>query len=941
MTNSTTLRSAVRALSSTRLASLLLLVLFVEVGVGTAIEARSGLWEARRLVFGNWLGGVPLVASLGALNLLLALALRLGRDRRRAGLWVAHAGILLLLGSGAANLALSSTAQLELGRGEESDAAVFSDRWEIADLQVRGAELETRAIPLESWTAGESVDLGGSAVRLLGRVGNGAAGMGGALSELPGTGRPEDEVPAASLRLEAEGATDFVLDRFHPERDLGGGRTLALRRARMPLPFRVRLDSFRREVHPGSTRPKAFESSLEIREGSASRKAVVRMNHPLRLGDFTLFQSSWKSEPSGAERSVLSVVRNPGSSLPYAACVLIGLGLLLHLVSRRPVRGARLAPLIALAALGAAAPARAADASAALGRIPIQVDGRVKTLETFAGHTLTEVSGRSRLEDRDALSWLSAMLFDPGRVEESPVVLVENPDVRDALGLSGRDRARHPWSRFRACGPRLEELARAAASKEASSREAFDREVLRLSDVWFRMRSLEQGLAFLRPGSVPAVPSGLPRAGSFLDVATDRAGFARILDSLERLDRSALRPADDSCLLWFRAAFSGVEAWDEALLPLSPVPGRPDIPWRTPSALIAARGLGEPEFRFQAMAWARLREAWMAGDLGRAESAAGALDSAVRAQAGPSLRPAALRAEAVYNAARPFDRAQWAFLLALGLSVPWLRRNGQGGDGWRIAATVLLGSGFLLCLAGSVLRAVVTLRPPVTNLHETFLFVASLSAPLLGGVSWRRSWAPGLPLGAAAGAAFLALARGFGADGDTMPVLVAVLDSNLWLSVHVLTITAGYAVVMAAGIAAHWQLWQSRRGRVENLDVVRLLLGWGLFLTFLGTLLGGVWADQSWGRFWGWDPKENGALMIALWCALVFHARHAGLVGERGFAVGAALSVDTVLFAWFGVNLLGVGLHSYGFTQGAVAGLAAWAAAEVAFLVWTVSVRKG
>ena len=208
--------------------------------------------------------------------------------------------------------------------------------------------------------------------------------------------------------------------------------------------------------------------------------------------------------------------------------------------------------------------------------------------------------------------------------------------------------------------------------------------------------------------------------------------------------------------------------------------------------------------------------------------------------------------------------------------------------------------------------------------------------PVLLAVSWARRWPAGTLLASLSGAGLLLLAQSFGADGDTMPVLVAVLDSNFWLTIHVLTITVGYAGVVAAGAAAHWHLLKLRRGEPDGSEIVRGLMAFGLFFTFVGTLLGGVWADQSWGRFWGWDPKENGALMIALWAALLFHARACGQVGVRGFSVGSVLSIPTVLFAWFGVNLLGVGLHSYGFTQGTLWGLGTYAVLETVFLAWVL-----
>ncbi len=101
-----------------------------------------------------------------------------------------------------------------------------------------------------------------------------------------------------------------------------------------------------------------------------------------------------------------------------------------------------------------------------------------------------------------------------------------------------------------------------------------------------------------------------------------------------------------------------------------------------------------------------------------------------------------------------------------------------------------------------------------------------------------------------------------------------------------------------------------------------------LLFTAIGTILGGVWADQSWGRFWGWDPKENGALWIVLWLSWLLHGRLTDGMGERGFAALLALSNCIVALSWFGVNLLNTGLHSYGFTDNAAYGLFAFCLIE-------------
>ena len=161
----------------------------------------------------------------------------------------------------------------------------------------------------------------------------------------------------------------------------------------------------------------------------------------------------------------------------------------------------------------------------------------------------------------------------------------------------------------------------------------------------------------------------------------------------------------------------------------------------------------------------------------------------------------------------------------------------------------------------------------------------------------------------------------FIADGDTLGVLVAVLRSNFWLSTHVIAVTMGYSGVILSGVISHFYLFyfvKKKTDQKELRDIFQMVYGvliFGLLFSFTGTVLGGIWADQSWGRFWGWDPKENGALAIVLWCSILLHGRVSGLFGELGFCIGSILGIIVVMMSWFGINLLGVGLHSYGFVS--------------------------
>jgi hypothetical protein len=119
-------------------------------------------------------------------------------------------------------------------------------------------------------------------------------------------------------------------------------------------------------------------------------------------------------------------------------------------------------------------------------------------------------------------------------------------------------------------------------------------------------------------------------------------------------------------------------------------------------------------------------------------------------------------------------------------------------------------------------------------------------------------------------------------------------------------------------------------------SLARMIYGIVCFATlfsFVGTVLGGIWADQSWGRFWGWDPKENGALIIVLWNALILHLRWGGMIRERGLCRCAIGGNIVTSWSWFGVNMLGIGLHSYGFTDAAFKWLLAFVLSQVALII--------
>ena len=291
--------------------------------------------------------------------------------------------------------------------------------------------------------------------------------------------------------------------------------------------------------------------------------------------------------------------------------------------------------------------------------------------------------------------------------------------------------------------------------------------------------------------------------------------------------------------------------------------------------------------------------------------------------------------ELAYNKTGLFG---WAKLFYLITFILFLFSFTNQRETLRHVALLMLVLGGIPHLVALIIRCIVMSRPPVTNLFETFIFVGLISV-LIGVVVelTNKRWV-GIMVGSFLGTLFLAIASKFSAEGDTMKMLVAVLDSNFWLGTHVVTITIGYAGCCAAGLIGHMYLIQNifyARQKEVLQSTYRNLMGtliFGLALTFLGTFLGGIWADQSWGRFWGWDPKENGALLIVLWCSIILHAKVGRLIGPVGVAVFSALGLIVVMWAWFGVNLLSVGLHSYGFTSGMATSLLIYVLFEILFI---------
>jgi len=269
-----------------------------------------------------------------------------------------------------------------------------------------------------------------------------------------------------------------------------------------------------------------------------------------------------------------------------------------------------------------------------------------------------------------------------------------------------------------------------------------------------------------------------------------------------------------------------------------------------------------------------------------------------------------------YNSFSPFYVATVLYLVGFLITIlSWL--------GWRLplgkAAFWIIGLAVCVHLGGIVARVVISGRPPITNLYSSFVVVAAGSVMILMIIEYATKLGFGNLLASICGVLSLLYAWTLSIEqGDTFTVLRAVLDTQFWLTTHVIIINLGYSATLVAGLFGLVMLAATLLIKIEKpvrqtlANIIYGTVCFALLFSFFGTVLGGLWADDSWGRFWGWDPKENGALMIVLWNALILHARWAGMIRQRGLAALAAFGNVITIWSWEGVNQLGVGLHAYG-----------------------------
>jgi ABC-type transport system involved in cytochrome c biogenesis permease subunit len=571
------------------------------------------------------------------------------------------------------------------------------------------------------------------------------------------------------------------------------------------------------------------------------------------------------------------------------------------------------------------------------GRLPLTANGRVVPLDSLARNSLLEIREKQTLNTEpwkgwsekpriiSATEWLANLMMNPAVADEWPVFRLDNPDLISLLKLPEKDVAKHSdgkhysWNQIQPSLEIFDKENQRVQKIEPLNRSAYENAIIKLHQ---RLTLYVQLKSAVQPADAQDWPAELAAYEKLIPAGTAAAQAQQAGQTFDQQTFSEFAA--------YIQRFQFMSNFEPPLI-LPPAGARE---WRRmgDALLDAPRGTPVDD---------AIRDyAKMAGALAASQPAefnAALKDYRSLLVPTQARALAKARAEAFFNQMEPFYNAMIIYVLAGLLAVfSWFNLS----ETLRRSAVWLIALAFLIHTTGLIYRMVLEGRPPVTNLYSSAVFIGWGAVVL--GMILEKFYKNGIGAVVSAGIGFITLiiAHHLALEGDTMEMMRAVLDTNFWLATHVVAVTTGYASTFVAGFLA--LIYIVRGVFTKTLDeatgkaLARMIYGIVCFATlfsFVGTVLGGIWADQSWGRFWGWDPKENGALIIVLWNALILHLRWGGLIRERGL-VNCAIGGNIVTsWSWFGVNMLGIGLHSYGFTDAAFKWLVLFVVSQIGFIV--------
>src|ERR1017187_2840071 len=580
----------------------------------------------------------------------------------------------------------------------------------------------------------------------------------------------------------------------------------------------------------------------------------------------------------------------------------------------------------------------------AFGKLPVLMNGRFQPFDSVARNSLLQIRTKQSVPIEEdgkprtltAMEWLLEAMMKPESANDLKIFRIDNNEVLALLKLPDNQKY-YSLNQLRPQVDELEKQADRIEKIESANRTVFESQLMKL----YEIMNLYQRLGIsLKP---PASDDFAAELEAFQKSIGPGMAAVQAREAGQKFDPEAF-----NTLLGFMGGYDTVARF---ALPLVIPPVDINIPrnaWQnigTNLMQTARTGEINPATKF----YAEMVTAYRADQPDNFNRVVGEYRAWLADRFAPQMKKA--DQEFFFSTMQPFYKASVIYVLALLLALfSWFGGGGATAtdkaptfnvsDWLRRSAFYLIALAWVIHTTGLVFRMYLEGRPPVTNLYSSAIFIGW--AAVILGMVLEKIYRDGIGCVVASFAGFVSLiiAHNLALSGDTMEMMRAVLDTNFWLATHVVTVTLGYASTFVAGFLAIIYIlrgvFTTTLSESTAKSLARMVYGIVCFATlfsFVGTVLGGIWADQSWGRFWGWDPKENGALLIVLWNATILHARWGGLVRERGLMNLAVVGNIVTSWSWFGVNMLGIGLHSYGFTDAAFRWLMLFVVSQLAIII--------
>jgi ABC-type transport system involved in cytochrome c biogenesis permease subunit len=566
------------------------------------------------------------------------------------------------------------------------------------------------------------------------------------------------------------------------------------------------------------------------------------------------------------------------------------------------------------------------------GATPVLTKGRIQPIDSVARNSLLVIRGKQTYLDESgksvpAIAWLLDMAAKPAQADGYKVFRIDNPELKTLFGVTDQKVKFFAFTQLRSHFEEIEKQYELAAKVDEGARNLFQHDIVKLRGQIGLYMSLKNGF---RP-EFPLIPDG--NGPTWIE---EIELFKQSLPAgLAAMQAGKLEPDDRDAQIFTSLA--------ERYRMLSRFAGFAIVPPLDPAKnVVEFQNVGDAllqsvvtkEISPGIQRYARMMDAYAKDDAATFNSELAAWRAELQTRLPTGITKAGR--EQWFNHFEPFYKSMVIYVAVFVLvCLAWMAWPVVCGR----SAYQLVLLAFIIHTFGLTFRMALEGRPPVTNLYSAAVFVGWGAVAL--GALVERIYRNGIGAITAAtvGFATLIIAHHLAMTGDTLEMMRAVLDSNFWLATHVVIINLGYSSTYLAGALG---IIYVVRGIFSGAITPRLgktlegmvygIICFATLFSFVGTVLGGIWADQSWGRFWGWDPKENGALLIVLWNALILHARWGGIFRQRGFMVSAIFGNIITSLSFFGTNLLGVGLHSYGFTTSGAAWLAGFCGSQLVFI---------